>query len=197
VISAIVLAAGTSSRFGRPKQLLDLGGKPMLQHVLDAAIASPVDEVVVVLGHAAREIATAVPPHRGIRFALNADYEHGQSTSLRTGLREVDAEAEAVVVLLGDQPGIRSEAIAAVVEAWEASRSTVLQAAYGGRPAHPTLFARAVWPEVGGTHGDQGARGVLRRHPDWIRLVEVGGSPPDDIDTQEDYDRIKVSYESP
>jgi molybdenum cofactor cytidylyltransferase len=195
VITGIVLAAGTSSRLGRPKQLLDLGGKPVLQHVVDAALAAPLDEVVVVLGHAAREIGDAVPPKGRVRFALNPDFEAGQSTSLRTGLRAADAGSKAAVVLLGDQPGVRVEAVAAVVSAWTKGGGKVVQASYGGRPAHPTLFDRSVWADVDELAGDQGARSLLASHPHWVILVEVGGEPPADIDTQEDYLRVRAAFE--
>jgi molybdenum cofactor cytidylyltransferase len=195
VITGIVLAAGSSSRLGRPKQLLDLGGKPVLQHVVDAALAAPLDEVVVVLGHAAREIGAAVPPTGRTRFALNTEYGAGQATSLRTGLRAADAGSQAAVVLLGDQPGVRAEAIAAVVAAWERGAARVVQASYGGHPAHPTLFDRSVWGEVEQTAGDQGARSLLASHPEWTVLVEVGGEPPEDIDTEEDYLRVRATFQ--
>lgn len=190
VVSVIVLAAGTSSRLGRPKQLADLEGRPLLQHVVDAALAAPVDEVVVVLGHAAREVATAVPARGRARHAVNPDFAEGQSTSLRAGLRAVDAGARAVVILLGDQPGVRPEAIAAVVRSWRERPAPVHQASYQGRPGHPTLIGRALWPELEALRGDEGARSVIQRHRERRRLVEVGGDPPDDVDTEEDLRRV-------
>ncbi len=111
MISGIVLAAGSSSRLGRPKQLLELAGKLVLQHVVDAAAAAPLDEILVVLGHSAGEVADrlALPAHG--RVVLNPDHALGQSTSLQAGLRAAAPGADAAVVLLGDQPGIRPEAI--------------------------------------------------------------------------------------
>lgn len=194
MIAGIVLAAGASTRLGRPKQLLDLVGKPVLRHVLDAALASPFDEVIVVLGYAAREIAQAVPPTGRVRIAFNPDFAGGQSTSLRVGLRAVNATADAAVILLGDQPGVRAQAVTRVVEEWLRERGPVVQAAYGGRPAHPTLLDRSVWPEVELATDDQGARAVIGDHPEWRRLVEVGGSPPDDIDTEDDYRRVLEAF---
>jgi molybdenum cofactor cytidylyltransferase len=175
--------------------LLDLGGRPLIQHVLDAAAASPIDEVVLVLGHAAKEIAGAV---RGrIRIVVNPDYRTGHSTSLIAGLHAVDASSLAAVILLGDQPGVRPGAIESVVRAWRGGDGPVVQASYTGRPAHPTLFARSVWSELDGATGDEGARTVLAGHPDWVALVEVGGDPPDDVDTEEDYQRVKEAFGGP
>jgi CTP:molybdopterin cytidylyltransferase MocA len=197
VISGVVLAAGTSSRFGRPKQLLDLGGMPVLRHVLDAAVAGGLDEVVVVLGHVAREIVDAVPPTGRVRIASNPRYAEGQSTSLRTGLQAVDAESEAAVILLGDQPWVRPDAIAAVVRAFREGAGPVVQASYGGRPGHPTLLGRGVWePVVAEAEGDEGARAILARHAEWVAAVEVGGTPPEDIDTEADYARLLSRMDS-
>ena len=192
MISGIVLAAGSSSRLGRPKQLLELAGKLVLQHVVDAAAAAPLDEILVVLGHSAGEVADrlALPAHG--RVVLNPDHALGQSTSLQAGLRAAATGADAAVVLLGDQPGIRPEAIAAVVRSWLEEGGAVVQASYGGRPAHPSLFARGTWPDLEEAIGDEGARSILGRHPEWRRLVEVGGAVPDDIDTEEDYARLSA-----
>jgi molybdenum cofactor cytidylyltransferase len=156
---------------------------------VSAALASMLDDVVVVLGHAADTIQARVAFARGVRIVRNPDYLQGQSTSLRAGLRTLPEEAEAAVILLGDQPEIRSEAVDAIVGAWREGAGPIVQASYGGRPAHPTLLAREVWPELEGLTGDEGARGVISAERRPRVLVEVGGEPPDDIDTEEDYRR--------
>jgi molybdenum cofactor cytidylyltransferase len=195
VTSGIILAAGSSTRLGQPKQLLDLGGKPVLQRVVDAALSCPLDEIVLVLGHAAREIAEAVPPRGRVRVAHNPDHDLGQSTSLKVGLHATDAGSQAAVLLLGDQPGIRVDAIAAVVTVWRDIEAMAVQAAYEGRPAHPVLFDRRAWPDLEEATGDEGARAILARHPEWRALAEVGGHPPEDIDTEADYQRVRAAFE--
>ena len=179
---------------GRPKQLLSLGGRPVLQHVVDAAEAAPLDEIVVVLGHRAREIAGALRWPARMRVAVNPAYGEGQSTSLIAGVRAADQAARAAVVLLGDQPGVRTAAIAAVVQAFEAGSGPVVQATYDGRPGHPALIARALWAEVERISGDEGARNILASRPGDRRLVEVGGPPPEDIDTEEDFVRLAAQW---
>jgi molybdenum cofactor cytidylyltransferase len=195
VIAGLVLAAGTSSRRGRTKQLELVDGVPLLQHAVDAAAASRLDEVVVVLGARAAEIEAAVrwPPRS--RWVLNERFAVGQSTSLLAGLAALGPEVEAVVVLLGDQPGIRPQAIDALIAAHAEGKGPVVQATYGGRPAHPTLLARGVWRDLAALTGDQGARSAIAAHPQWRTGIEVGGDPPPDVDTEEDLARVRDARE--
>jgi molybdenum cofactor cytidylyltransferase len=181
VVVGVVLAAGSSSRLGRPKQLLPLGGRPLLAHVLDAALAGGLERVVLVLGHRAGDVldALALPEGGAVTPVLNPRHAEGQATSLRTGLGAAGPDAGAAVVLLGDQPGIRPDAVRAVLAAFEGGAGPVVQAAYGGRAAHPTLLARQVWPEVlREAGGDRGAREVLARHPEWRTAVAFEAQTP-------------------
>lgn len=189
MISGIVLAAGGSSRLGRPKQLLPYRGRPMIQHAAEAA-AAVLDEAIIVLGHAAEEITSTLALPEGARTIVNPDWERGQSTSLQAALRAASPDARAAVVILGDQPGIGAEHIRAVIDAYERIGGPVVQTRYGGRPGHPVLFDRGVWDALMGIEGDKGARQVLRAHPEWITPLDVPGDPPPDVDTWEDYERL-------
>ncbi|MGH2683465.1 MAG: nucleotidyltransferase family protein [Actinomycetota bacterium] len=186
----MILAAGTSSRLGRPKQLLPLGGKPLLQHAIDAASEAGLDEVIVVLGHEADDVAAALRLPKGARTTMNPRYAEGQSTSLAAGLRALGPETGAAVILLGDQPLVSPTAIRAVVAVFEEAGGPVVQASYGGRPGHPVLLDRKIWAEIQQVEGDVGARDILARAPDRVTAVEVGGDPPDDVDTWQAYRRI-------
>jgi molybdenum cofactor cytidylyltransferase len=182
---------------GRPKLLLPLAGKPIVQHVVDTALAAEVGEVVVVLGPDPEAVRTALRPDGRLRFAVNERSSEGQSTSLRAGLGAVAPEAEAAVILLADQPSVSPPALDAVLRAASGSLSAdvvAVQASYDGTPAHPTLFLRPVWSEVV-EEGDHGARNWIRAHPERRLLVEVGGRPPQDVDTPEDYERIRALFE--
>lgn len=190
MIAGVILAAGTSSRLGQPKQLLTLGDRTVLQHVVDAAATSVLDEVVVVLGHRANEVAAAIRLPDGCRVAINPLYRSGQASSLRAGLRALSEETRAAVVLLGDQPDILPVAIAAVAEAYRRTGGPIVQASYDGRPGHPVLLDRTVWVELEAIRGDAGARDLLSAHPGWIVPAVVPGRPPPDLDTWEDYRRM-------
>ena len=192
-VTAVVLAAGTSSRLGTPKQLLDLNGKPVLRHVVEALAEAPVEEIVVVLGHRADEVKPAIAGAK-VRVVVNPDYQEGQSTSLRTGLMAASQASRAAVILLGDQPGLRPAAVRAVIRAWQDGGTVAVQASYSGVPGHPVLFDRSIWPQLSRAEGDEGARGVLAAHPEWRTLIEVGGDPPLDIDTADDYDRVREQF---
>lgn len=174
---------------------MDLAGKPVLQHVIETLHSAPVEEIVVVLGHRADEIMAALPATGRARFTVNSDYSAGQSTSFRTGIRAASDRSQAAVVLLGDQPGIRANVVTAVIEAWRSQGAAAVQAAYGGVPGHPVLFDRSLWPELERAEGDEGARGILAAHPQWRALVEVGGQPPRDIDTEDDYAAARAEFE--
>lgn len=191
MISGIVLAGGTSSRLGQPKQLLTLQGRPVLQYVIDAAGAAGLDEVVVVLGHVAEEVAAALTLPAGARVAVNADYATGQASSMRCGLAAASAASDAALVLLGDQPGMPASHIRAVADAFMAGSGPVVQGSYRGTPSHPVLFARSVWPTLLAVDGDKGAREVIRAHPDWVHRVELDADIPPDLDTIEDYRRLQ------
>ncbi len=195
MVGCLILAAGSSTRMGRTKQLLDLGGLPVIRHVCDAALRASVDDVVVVLGHDAEAVLAALPEaDPRLRTVRNDRYREGQSTSFVAGIRAMPPKAAAALVLLGDQPEIRTEAIDAVVRRWRSAGGRVVQAAYRGSAAHPMLFDRSAWPELERATGDEGGRGVIADHPGWRTMVEVGGRPPRDIDTAEDYERIRTGF---
>jgi molybdenum cofactor cytidylyltransferase len=190
-VAGLVLAAGGATRFGAVKQLLPLDGRPLLQHVVDAVAAGGAAPVVVVLGHEAAAVEAALALPDGARVVVNPDHARGQSTSLRAGVAALAGDdVDAVLVALGDQPRLRPDAVRTLVEARLGGAGPILQARYGGRPGHPVVLGREVLPEVLGVAGDQGARALMSADPGRVVAVEVGGDPPQDVDTPEDYARL-------
>lgn len=165
---ALILAAGGSRRFGSPKQLALIDGRPLLAHVL--AIAAP-HRPLTVLGAAADEILRAVDVGDHV---IAEDWADGQSASLRAGLAAL-GPADRVLVLLGDMPYVTREVIAAVLAADGCARAT-----YGGRPGHPVVLDRAVLDRVGDLRGDTGARDLLSG---CVEIEASHLSDPTDIDT--------------
>lgn len=181
MIGGLVLAAGGSSRFGGPKQLAQLEGKPLLEHVLLTMAASPLARVVVVLGSNAPAVAAGVPLH-GAELVMCEDWEEGMAASLRCGVAALE-ECDAVAVVLGDQPRLSAQAVARVVSQRGADELAV-RATYGGVPGHPVLLERTLLARVPSLRGDCGARELLHGVP--IREVACDGlGSPDDVDTQE------------
>ncbi len=168
---ALILAAGAGRRFGGPKQLAQLAGKPLLQHVVD--LAKPYDPLVVLGAHAPEILAQVdVGPHLVVD-----DWSDGQAASLKAGAAALEGE-DRVLVLLGDMPFVSRDAVEAVLAAGGCARAT-----YGGIDGHPVVLDRTVLDRIPSLDGDEGARSLLA---DCVR-VEVGHlADPTDIDTPDD-----------
>ena len=202
-VLGVVLAAGGSTRMGRPKQLAELDGRPLLAHVLAAVDAAPadrgsgglrtrppVDRVVVALGGAADAVLERVDLGRAEPLVVEG-WAAGMGHVLASTLAQAGDDWEAVVVLLGDQPLVPGGAVARVVEAWRAGAGPVVTATYGGRPGHPKLFDRRLLPDLLRLTGDTGARDLLATHPDRVHRVEVGDLGSDaDVDVEADLVRV-------
>lgn len=181
MIAGLVLAAGDARRFGEPKQLARLRGRPLLEHALAAMAGATLDRVVVVLGAHAAMIQRGVDLHCA-EPVLCPEWEHGQSASLRAGVAAL-READAVVVALGDQPFLSPRAVDAVIGA-RGPGARAVRAVYDGVPGHPVVLERSMFDEILAVRGDQGARGLLAGSG--VREVACDGlGRPDDIDTRE------------
>jgi molybdenum cofactor cytidylyltransferase len=189
----LILAAGSSTRLGRPKQLLDWGGRPLVRAAAATALSARLDPVLVVVGAARAEVESALAD-LPLRIVANPDYNAGQSTSLRAGIAALGADSDAVVVLLGDQPFVSAAIVERLVAEWRASAAPIVAPVYAGQRGNPVLFARAVFPELLAIQGDQGARAVLAADPARVRLVAFDDARPlADIDTLEEYQRLRPS----
>lgn len=184
--AAVVLAAGLGTRFGsETKQLAEVKGLPLVAHVVRVALAAAVDSVVVVVGHDADRVRQAVPHDARVRSVTNPDPSAGLASSLRCGVTAVEDEVDALVVLLGDQPGVSPAAVRAVVHALPGHQAARVR--YRDRPGHPVAFARGAFGELGRLEGDVGARDLLDRL-DTAEVVFDEPSPAD-IDTPADLGR--------
>lgn len=203
--AAVILAAGTSSRMGheRNKLLLPLQHRPVLAHVLEAALGSCAHPVVLVLGHQAAEIRAHLQQdtsHYPVEIVENPHYAQGQSTSMQTGLRTLLAhkekeDLENVIFLLGDQPMVTSHIIDELITRKEESGKRIVLPLYQGKRGNPVLFALDLAPELLQVSGDEGGRGVLKRHPDEIATVEMDEETASfDVDTWEAYQQVLASW---
>jgi molybdenum cofactor cytidylyltransferase len=189
-IAAIILAAGSASRMGQPKQLLDWGGRPLVRVVAEHALAAPLDRVLVIVGAASDAVAAALAG-LPVELVENPAYAEGQSASLRAGVAALGPDIGAVLVLLGDQPFVTPAIVGRLVDEWRASGATIAAPTYRGLRGNPVLFSRTVFRELLAVRGDQGARAILAADPARIHLVPFDDDRPlADIDTPEDYERL-------
>ena len=196
-VTGLVLAAGAATRFGSPKQLAPLDGRPLLQHPLDALAAAGIDQVLVVLGVEAAAIESAIA-WRGERRLVNERPQDGLASSLRVGLDAAaeDPNADAVLVVLGDQPGLRPEVIEVVLAAAVATDRPIVRPRYerDGAP-NPVLVRRAAWSLAAALEGDRGLGTLLAAQPELVHEVAVAGSIPD-VDTPADLAAARSGGES-
>lgn len=190
-IGGLVLAAGEARRFGSPKQLAPLAGRPLLEHALIAMSAvARLRPTIVVLGAHADEILEQVPLH-GARPVRCESWREGQAASLRCGVAALADAVDAVVVVLGDQPALDPRAIERVIESRDGTSGAV-RASYGGRPGHPVLLERSLFAAVAGLRGDEGARTVLADAI--VHVVPCDGLGSDlDVDEPAQLEAARVS----
>lgn len=189
--SAIILAAGSSTRMGSAKQLLRLDGRPLLQHVLDNVRASHVKEIILVLGASADvirgEIETDIE-----RVVLNEHYRDGIGTSLKAGLSAVNSEAGAALIVLADQPFVRPETLNQLIAEHRRSKAEIVIPLYRGFRGNPVLLDRAVFPEVMALGGDIGCRAIFGDHLDGIvKLAVEDVGILLDIDRKSDFEALR------
>jgi molybdenum cofactor cytidylyltransferase len=191
-VSGLVLAAGTSSRLGQPKQLLPFGSTTLLGHVVaEARAAHALDERIVIIGAAADAVRGQVDL-AGVTVVENPEFGEGCAASYRIGLSSITARADAVAILLGDQPGVEAAVIDMVVEAWRHEPTPIACAAYRGRPGHPLIFARALFPQLEALRGDKAAWKIVDARPDWVRPVPIDRPAPGDVNTWEAYQALRA-----
>lgn len=190
MISAIVLAAGRSRRMGTQKLLLPLGDRPVIARVVDEVLGGPVGEVLVVVGKDGDRIERALQG-RPVRLVVNPDPQGDMLSSVRCGLAAAARQCTAVLVALGDQPGISRVVVAELARALQTSNRRIVAPTFNGRRGHPLLFSADYRSEILQRYDGAGLRGLLQAHPDDV--LEAPVSSPEvihDMDWPEDYRRI-------
>ncbi len=197
--AGIILAAGASTRFGRPKQLLRLKNRCLIEWVLDAALNSKLSRIVLVLGYAHQKVLQTLAEklqHSKLSIEINPQFKKGQSHSLRVGLSKVKDDFAAVMFLLGDQPMLNSATINILLERFWAAEKDVCVPFYRGKRKTPVIFGRRFYTRLMSIKGDRGARQLIDENPDRVLTVEMDNPLCFfDIDTQQDFENLKRKLE--
>ncbi|HEY7494193.1 MAG TPA: nucleotidyltransferase family protein [Candidatus Tectomicrobia bacterium] len=189
-VSGLILAAGSSRRLGQPKQLLPYQGTILLDWALaQAEAAQGLDEVIVVLGQAADAIRPRLRITRA-QVLISSTFTEGCSGSYKTGMGALDPQADAVMILLGDQPGVDTTIINQVAADWRAQGGSIALTSYRGHHGHPMVFASTLFERLLQLQGDKAAWKILDAHPEWVRHVELDRAFPEDVDTWQDYEAL-------
>ena len=188
-VAAIVLAAGSSTRMGRNKMLLDVGQEPLVRRSVRAALDAGPSPVILVLGHEAERVRAAVAG-LACRVVLNAEHAQGQRGSLQAGLLSVPPDACAVVVTLGDMPFVTAAMIRTLVERFRQQDVPLVVSEYGDVIAPPTLYHRSLFPDLLAMTGEGGGKEVALRHRHAAAVVAWPREALADVDVPEDYERV-------
>lgn len=183
-LHAVVLAAGASGRFGSPKQLVRIGGRPLLHTVVGRAVELAGSAVTVVLGAHATELAPLLR-HSPASVIVNRDWQEGLGSSLRLGVAHVPASADGILILLADQALITTDDLRRLAGSWRRQPTLIAAAQYGGAAGVPAIFPRTDFPELAALRGDRGAQALIRRNPDRVVRVPMPSAAVD-IDRPED-----------
>jgi len=189
-ISGLILGAGASQRLGPPKQLLPFRGTTMLGWtVKQAERAARLDELIVVLGRAADEIRQQVD-FGAARVVENPVFTEGCASSYKAGLAALNPKSQAMMIILGDQPGIQPEVIDHLAEEWRRREPLIALCSYNGRKGHPMIFAQSMFEQLAALHGDKAAWKLVDANAALVQEIELNLPFPDDINTAEDFERI-------
>lgn len=185
MVSAVVLAAGMSTRMGQNKLLLNFREKPLIVHAVGTLLASDIDEVIVVLGHETEKVRDQLEGSIGlankvagkqVRLVQNPDYQNGLSTSVRTGVEAASRQANAIMIYLADQPLLEPEDVNRIVAAFAAAKEvnkSIVVPFFRGERGNPVILDASLRDSILGIAGDVGCKGVIKRYPEKVYAIEM------------------------
>ncbi|MFB9844951.1 nucleotidyltransferase family protein [Mucilaginibacter ginsenosidivorans] len=187
----IILAAGCSSRLGEPKQNLVFDNKTLLQRAIDAGRGSGCNPVIVVLGANAGAIVPVISGQDDILIVINPEWQEGIASSIRTGLAEIekDDRVSNAIIMLCDQPFVDAALLQKLILAKQQSGKNIVACSYAGTIGVPALFDRILFAKLLKLQGQDGAKKILKDHPDDVATIEFDKGNID-IDTKGDYDHL-------
>ena len=195
-VSAVLLAAGLSSRFGRPKQLAELEGEALVRRAVWTLERSPVNEVIVVVGHRAADVVGAFGRTRA-KIVYNERYKLGPGSSLKAGLSALSGESRALLVCLADQPFVTPRLIGTIVSRHVKTGADVVASFSDGHVSPPVIFSWRLYGEIANIPDGTGAKAIIENHPGFEKVGVKRGTLLD-VDTEEDLEKARktLSHDS-
>ena len=204
MVSAVVLAAGMSTRMGRNKLLLTYRDKPLVVHAVDTLLASKVEEIVVVLGHEFEKVWDRLKGNPSqvddgaqkcrVLLVRNPNYREGLSTSVRTGVQAVSPDAQAIMIYLADQPLLEAADVDRIIAAFTAAKTenkTIVVPFFKGERGNPVILDASLRDSILGIVGDVGCKGVIKRYPEKVYAIEMDNDHVvRDVDDVQAYERL-------
>ena len=190
-VAAIILAAGSSSRMGRSKQMLDIHGETLLERTTKTVLASGIRDVVVVLG-ADNQIHKQVLASCPVIIIDNNDWTKGMGSSIKCGLRHLThmgSGYDGVLIFVCDQPLLTTELISTILQTFDQNRKPIIASVYSAVPGVPVLFEKSYFQKLMQLPDDQGAKRLIQQNPADVGLVPFPGGEVD-LDTMQDYDAL-------
>ena len=204
MVSAVLLAAGMSTRMGQNKLLLNFREKPLIVHAVDTLLASDIDEVIVVLGHEIEKVrdqlersiglANKAASGKPVRLSQNPDYQNGLSTSVRTGVVAVSRQANGIMIYLADQPLLEPEDVNRIVAGFAAAKEvnkSIVVPFFRGERGNPVILDASLRDSILGIVGDVGCKGVIKRYSEKVYAIEMENDHVvRDVDDVQAYERL-------
>ncbi len=190
-VAAIVLAAGSSTRFGSTKQLAHLAGRPLVRATIESLAHAALDEVVVVVGHDARRVEAALQG-LPLRVVVNEDHRAGMGGSIAVGIGSLRPTTHAAIVALGDQP-LPAGVLERLIDTWRDGGAAIVVPSYRGTRGNPVLFDASMFPDLRALRREPGARGLIASAEHLVAVVELDRELPIDVDTPADLESLEES----
>ena len=193
MISCLLLSAGFSARFGSPKALARLHGQTIIEHVLKELLQSNVDQIIVVLGAHMEQIKPLLLNHKKIKVVYNKDYNLGQTSSFKAGLREINNEVQGIMLLPIDYPLLRAKTIDLLIARFAEKKSSILVPVFNEKRGHPPIFAVSLKEELLALDDNKGINTVIHKHEDDLEDFSVWDAGViKTFNTQQELESIRV-----
>ena len=190
-IGLIILAAGSATRMGRPKQLLPYQGRSLILHAVEVALASLCQPIIVVLGAYVEQIKPELMP-KAVQVVENSQWQEGMSSSIRAGismLLKTNSKLDAVIISLADQPLVSPQIFNLLIQSYQETQKVIIASKYNETTGVPALFSNALFPELMELEGDKGAKKLIQKYIDTGVILLIPEAAID-IDTPDDYKQL-------